>query len=80
MRGPDILPCADTWVAEASKLGEMYAAVTRDAYKPVDKAVTKRASCIKTRRPKSLRVLLFALRKLDALALLLFFKRAQAMR
>ena len=34
----------DTWVAEASKLGEMYAAVARDAYKPVDKAVTKRAS------------------------------------
>ena len=25
----------DTWVAEASKLGEMYAAVARDAYKPV---------------------------------------------
>ena len=24
----------DTWVAEASKLGEMYAAVARDAYKP----------------------------------------------
>jgi hypothetical protein len=34
----------DTWVAEASKLGEMYAAVARDAYKPVEKAVTKRAS------------------------------------
>jgi phasin family protein len=34
----------DTWVAEASKLGEMYAAVARDAYKPVEKAVTKRSS------------------------------------
>jgi hypothetical protein len=34
----------DTWVAEASKLGEMYAAVARDAYKPVEKAVMKRAS------------------------------------
>ena len=34
----------DTWVGEASKLGEMYAAVARDAYKPVEKAVTKRVS------------------------------------
>ena len=34
----------DAWVAEASKLGEMYAAVARDAYKPVEKVVTKRAS------------------------------------
>jgi hypothetical protein len=34
----------DTWVAEASKLGEMYAAVARDAYRPVEQAVTKRAS------------------------------------
>ena len=34
----------DAWVAEASKLGEMYAAVARDAYKPVEKAVAKRAS------------------------------------
>ena len=34
----------DTWVAEASKLGEMYATVARDAYKPVEKAVTKRVS------------------------------------
>jgi hypothetical protein len=33
-----------TWVAEASKLGEMYAAVARDAYKPVEKAVAKRTS------------------------------------
>ena len=34
----------DTWIAEASKIGEMYAAVARDAYKPVEKAVTKKAS------------------------------------
>jgi len=34
----------DTWVAEASKIGEMCAAVARDAYKPVGKAVTKRVS------------------------------------
>lgn len=31
----------DNWVAEASKIGEMYASVDRDAYKPVEKAVTK---------------------------------------
>jgi len=34
----------DSWVAEASKLGEMYAAVARDAYKPVEKAVAKRTA------------------------------------
>jgi hypothetical protein len=34
----------DTWVAEASKLGEMYAALARDTYKPVEKAVTKRTA------------------------------------
>ena len=34
----------DTWVAEASKIGEIYATVARDAYEPVEKAVTKRAS------------------------------------
>lgn len=28
----------DTWVAEASKIGEMYASVARNAYKPVAKA------------------------------------------
>jgi len=33
----------DTWVAEASKLGEMYVAVARDAYKPVEKAVKQKA-------------------------------------
>jgi hypothetical protein len=31
-------------LAEASKIGEIYAAVARDAYKPVEKTVTKRAS------------------------------------
>jgi hypothetical protein len=34
----------ETWVAEASKLGEMYTSVARDAYKPVEKVVTKKAS------------------------------------
>jgi len=29
----------DTWVAEATKIGEMYTAVARDAYKPVEQAV-----------------------------------------
>jgi hypothetical protein len=32
----------ETWVAEASKLGEMYVAVARDAYKPVEKVVKQR--------------------------------------
>jgi hypothetical protein len=34
----------DAWVAEASKLREMYVGLARDAYKPVEKAVTKRAA------------------------------------
>jgi len=34
----------DTWVAEASKLSDMYAGLTRDAYKPVEQAVAKKAS------------------------------------
>jgi hypothetical protein len=34
----------DTWLAEASKIGEMYSAVARDAYKPVEKAVTRKTS------------------------------------
>ena len=34
----------DTWVAESSKLGEMYAALARDTYKPVEKGVTKRTA------------------------------------
>ena len=29
----------ESWVAEATKIGEMYAAVARDAYKPVEQAV-----------------------------------------
>ena len=32
----------DTWVAEATKLSELYATVARDAYKPVE-AVAKKA-------------------------------------
>jgi hypothetical protein len=32
----------ETWVAEASKLGEMYVAVARDAYKPVEKVVKQK--------------------------------------
>jgi hypothetical protein len=31
----------DDWVAEATKIGEMYAAMARDAYKPVEAAVKK---------------------------------------
>ncbi|HUU67419.1 MAG TPA: phasin family protein [Methyloceanibacter sp.] len=31
----------DNWMAEASKIGEMYASVARDAYKPVEQAVAK---------------------------------------
>jgi hypothetical protein len=34
----------DSWVAEATKLGEMYADVAREAYKPVEKAVAKKVS------------------------------------
>jgi hypothetical protein len=33
----------DTWVAEASKLGEIYVGMARDAYKPVEQVVAKRA-------------------------------------
>jgi hypothetical protein len=32
----------ETWVAEASKLSEMYVAVARDAYKPVEKVVNQK--------------------------------------
>jgi hypothetical protein len=32
----------DAWIAEATKIGEMYAAVARDAYKPVEQAVAKK--------------------------------------
>lgn len=31
----------DNWVAEASKIGEKFASVTRNAYKPVEQAVVK---------------------------------------
>jgi hypothetical protein len=34
----------DNWVAEATKIGEIYADVAREAYKPVQKAVTKKVS------------------------------------
>jgi hypothetical protein len=34
----------DNWVAEASKLSEMYTNVAREAYKPVEKAVAKKVS------------------------------------
>jgi hypothetical protein len=34
----------DSWVAEATKIGEMYADIAREAYKPVEKAVTKKVS------------------------------------
>jgi hypothetical protein len=33
----------DNWLAEASKLGEIYAATARDAYKPVEQAAAKSA-------------------------------------
>lgn len=32
----------DTYIAEVSKLGEMYAGLARDAYKPVETALTKK--------------------------------------
>ena len=44
----------DSWVAEASKLGEMYVAVARDAYKPVEKVVAKRTSSLAPSRYKRL--------------------------
>jgi hypothetical protein len=31
----------DSWMAETAKIGEMYASVARDAYKPVEKAVVQ---------------------------------------
>ena len=34
----------DAWVAEASKLGEMYVGLARDAYKPVEQAVAKKSA------------------------------------
>ena len=32
----------DTYIAEMSKLGKMYVAVARDAYKPVEQALVKK--------------------------------------
>jgi hypothetical protein len=34
----------DSWMAEAQKIGEMYAAAARDAYKPLEQALDKRAA------------------------------------
>ena len=34
----------DTYMAEMSKIGEMYVGLAKDAYKPVEAALTKRAS------------------------------------
>ena len=34
----------ENWMAEASKIGEMYAAAARGAYKPVEQAVAKRTA------------------------------------
>ncbi len=31
----------DNWMAQAKKIGDMYASVARDAYKPVEQAVAK---------------------------------------
>ena len=36
----------DKWMAEMTKVGEMYATVARDAYKPVEKAVEKTAATV----------------------------------
>jgi phasin family protein len=34
----------DDWMAEMTKLGEMYSSATRDAYKQVEQATTKKAA------------------------------------
>lgn len=34
----------ESWVAEATKIGELYSSTAREAYKPVEQAVTKSAS------------------------------------
>ncbi|WP_245409351.1 phasin family protein [Methyloceanibacter sp. wino2] len=36
----------ETWMAEMTKIGEMYASVARDAYKPVEKAVEKTTATV----------------------------------
>jgi len=38
----------DSWVAEATKIGELYASVARDAYKPVENAVAKTTTTAST--------------------------------
>jgi hypothetical protein len=34
----------DNWMAEMSKIGEMYSSAARDAYKPVEQAMAKKAA------------------------------------
>jgi hypothetical protein len=34
----------DNYIAEVSKLGEMYVSLARNAYKPVEQAITKRST------------------------------------
>lgn len=34
----------ESWVAEATNIGELYSSTAREAYKPVEQAVTKSAS------------------------------------
>jgi len=34
----------DNWVAEVSKIGELYSTAARDAYKPVEQAMAKKAA------------------------------------
>jgi phasin family protein len=36
----------ESWMAEMTKISEMYASVARDAYKPVEKAVEKTAATV----------------------------------
>ncbi|ODS00385.1 hypothetical protein AUC68_00745 [Methyloceanibacter methanicus] len=36
----------ESWMAEMTKIGEMYASVARDAYKPVEKAVEKTTAAV----------------------------------
>lgn len=36
----------ETWMAEMTKISEMYASVARDAYKPVEKAVEKTTATV----------------------------------
>lgn len=43
----------DAWMAEATKVGEMYAALVRDAYKPVEQTVAKTKSVVEQAVTKS---------------------------